>query len=149
MKLGAALVLLSLTGTRLLAGDAAPALTPKMQSIWEREYATGDWGGLRTTLAERGVIFNFTYTADGFGVVSGGLKRGVLYNDILDLGTDIDLEKLVGWKGGHFHVNAFYPHGENGSANYVGDIGGVAASGLGQSGCASRENDRENSSHEA
>jgi porin len=110
-------------GTTLRAGDLAPALTPRLQSLWERNYATGDWGGLRTTLAERGVVFNFTYTADGFGVVSGGLKRGVLYNGLLDLGTDIDLEKLLGWKGGHFHVNAIYPHGENGSANYVGDIG--------------------------
>ena len=105
------------------AGDAVPGRTPEMQSMWEREYATGNWGGLRATLAKRGVLFNFTYAADGFGVVSGGLKRGVLYNGLLDLGTDIDLEKLAGWKGGHFHVNAIYPHGENGSANYVGDIG--------------------------
>lgn len=91
--------------------------------MWEREYATGDWGGLRTSLAARGIIFNFTYAADPIGVVSGGIKRGVLYNGFLDLGTDIDLEKLAGWKGGHFHVNAFHPHGANGSANYVGDIG--------------------------
>jgi porin len=123
MKLAAALLLLSLTGATLLAGDTVPALTPKIQSMWERENATGDWGGLRPKLAERGVIFNFTYTADGFGVVSGGIKRGVLYNGILDLGVDFDLEKLIGWKGGHFHANGFYPHGENGSANYVGDIG--------------------------
>ena len=117
------LVLLSLSGASLRAGDAVPALAPKMQSIWEREYATGDWGGLRTTLADRGVLFNFTYAADPIGVVSGGIKRGAFYNGFLDLGTDIDLEKLIGWKGGHFHVNGFYPHGENGSANYVGDIG--------------------------
>ena len=123
MKLVAALVLLTLSAATLRAGDAVPALTPKIQSMWEREYATGDWGGLRTALADRGVIFNFTYTADPIGVVSGGIKRGVLYNGILDLGTDIDLEKLVGWKGGHFYINGFHPHGENGSANYVGDIG--------------------------
>ena len=123
MRLAAALALLSLSGARLLAGDAVPTLTPKIQSMWEREYATGDWGGLRTALADRGVVFNFTYAADPIGVVSGGIKRGVFYNGFLDLGTDIDLEKLVGWKGGHFHVNGFYPHGENGSANYVGDIG--------------------------
>lgn len=124
MRLATALaLLLSLSGTTLLAGDAVPTLTPKLQSMWELEYATGDWGGLRSTLADRGVIFNFTYAADPIGVVSGGLKRGVFYNGFLDLGTDIDLEKLIGWKGGHFHVNAFYPHGENGSANYVGDIG--------------------------
>ena len=117
------LVLLSPFGAKLRAGDAAPSLLPKMQSLWEQEYATGDWGGLRTQLADRGVVFNFTYAADPIAAVSGGIKRGVFYNGFLDLGTDIDLEKLVGWKGGHFHVNGFYPHGENGSANYVGDIG--------------------------
>jgi porin len=122
-SLAVILVLLSPSGARLRAGDAVPALTPKIQSIWEREYLTGDWGGLRTTLVDRGVIFNFTYAADPIGVVSGGIKRGAFYNGFLDLGTDIDLEKLVGWKGGHVHVNGFYSHGENGSANYVGDIG--------------------------
>jgi porin len=122
-SLAVILVLLSLSGAGLRAGDALPALTPKAQSIWEQEYATGDWGGMRTLLANRGVLFTFTYAADGIGVVSGGINRGVFYNGFLDLGTDIDLEKLVGWKGAHFHVNGFYPHGENGSANYVGDIG--------------------------
>jgi porin len=79
--------------------------------------------GLRKRLEDRGVVFNFTYAADGFAVLSGGIKRGVFYNGILDLGTDIDLEKLAGWKGTHFHINGFYPHGEDGSGNYVGDIG--------------------------
>jgi porin len=122
-SLAIVLVLLSLSNGRLRAGNAAPVLTPKIQSMWEREYATGDWGGLRTAFSDRGVVFNFTYAADPIGIVSGGLKRGVLYNGFLDLGSDIDLEKLVGWKGGHFHANIFHPHGENGSANYVGDIG--------------------------
>ena len=117
------IVLLSLSGAKLRAGESVPALSPGIQSLWEQEYATGDWGGLRPQLAARGVIFNFTYAADPIGVVSGGIKRGVFYNGFLDLGTDIDLEKLVGWKGGHFHVNGFHPHGENGSANYAGDIG--------------------------
>jgi porin len=78
---------------------------------------------LRQRLEDRGIVFNFTYAADAFAVVSGGIQRGVFFNGILDLGTDIDLEKLAGWKGAHFHVNGFYPHGEDGSANYVGDIG--------------------------
>ena len=103
------------------AGDAA--IHPGKPSLWESEHATGDLGGLRTSLSDRGVVFNFTYAADAFGVVSGGIQRGVLYNGLLDLGTDVDLETLVGWTGAHFHLNALYPHGENGSANYVGDIG--------------------------
>ena len=76
----------------LRAADAAP----KTPSVWEREYATGDWSGMRTLLADHGVIFNFTYAADPIAFVSGGIKRGALYNGFLDLGTDIDLEKLAG-----------------------------------------------------
>ena len=117
------LVLLAPFHGDLRAGNDAPVFAQKTESIWEREYATGDWGGLRQQLEKRGVVFNFTYAADPIGVVSGGLQHGVLYNGLLDLGADIDLEKLVGWKGGRFHVNGFYPHGANGSAKYVGDIG--------------------------
>jgi carbohydrate-selective porin OprB len=122
-SLSVLLGLLSLSPEELQASDAVSTLSPKTQSLWQREYATGDWGGQRTLLSDRGVLFNFTYVADALSVVSGGIKRGTFYNGLLDLGTDIDFEKLVGWKGTHFHVNGFYPHGEDGSANYVGDIG--------------------------
>lgn len=52
--------------------------------------------GCASLLADHGVLFTFTYAADGIGVVAGGMKRGVICNGFLDLGTDIDLEKLVG-----------------------------------------------------
>ena len=117
------LALFSVCGADARARDAVPALSAKIRCIWEQDYATGDWGGLRSSLATRGIVFNVTYAADGFGVVGGGIKRGALYNGLLDVGSDVDLEKLIGWKGAHFHVNGLYPHGENGSANYVGDIG--------------------------
>jgi len=123
LSLSVLLGLLSLSPGELPANDDAAALSPATQSIWEQEYATGDWGGRRPLLSDRGVLFNFTYVADVFSVVSGGIKRGTFYNGLLDLGTDIDFEKLVGWKGTRFHVNGFYPHGEDGSGNYVGDIG--------------------------
>ena len=118
-------LLLLCLGAELHAGDmaSASAATVKAPSWWDGDDATGNWGGRRTALADRGVVFNFNYTADGFGVVAGGIKRGVFYNGLLDLGVDLDLEKLLGWKGGHFHVNAIDPHGANGSAKYVGDIG--------------------------
>ena len=98
-------------------------LLAALHSAAAEDFATGDWGGLRTELADHGVIFNFTYVADGFDVVSGGIRRGAFYNGLLDLGTDIDLEKLAGWHGAHFHVNGILPHGVNGSGKYVGDIG--------------------------
>ena len=29
----------------------------------------------------------------------GGLKQGALYTGLLGFGADVDLEKLIGWKG--------------------------------------------------
>lgn len=117
------LALLTSGGARGRAADGASADSPKPSWFRERAYATGDWDGLRPRLADRGVLFNFTYAADVMGVVAGGIRRGAFYNGLLDLGADLDLEPLVRWPGGRVHVNGFYPHGENGSATYAGDLG--------------------------
>lgn len=97
-----------------------------MRPVPGREYLLGDWGGTRSGLAARGIVFNLTYASDVFGVASGGLRRGVFYNGLLDTGLDADLGMAFGWEGTRFHVNALHPHGPNGSARYVGDLGTVS-----------------------
>jgi hypothetical protein len=47
-SLSVLLVLLALSPEELDASDAGATLSPKTQSLCEREYATGDWGGQRT-----------------------------------------------------------------------------------------------------
>lgn len=76
----------------------------------------------REILADWGVQFNATYIAEVFGNVSGGMRRGSIYTGRLDLGTDIDLEKVVGWTGARFHANIFQIHGQGLSRDYVGNL---------------------------
>ncbi|HVY13773.1 MAG TPA: carbohydrate porin [Rhodopila sp.] len=108
------------------AADQAPAEAPK--SIWERDTLTGDWGGLRTELANQGITFSLTETDEVLGNVSGGLRQGAIVEGVTKMGVGFDLEKLLGWKGGSVTVNAYQIHGRGLSANYVGNL--MAASNI-------------------
>lgn len=70
----------------------------------------------------RGITFPFTYTGETLGVISGGRPPGAVYDGLLELGVQIDFEKLAGWKGTSFLVNALYPHGDSITDLYVHDF---------------------------
>ncbi|CAN5404591.1 carbohydrate porin [soil metagenome] len=76
----------------------------------------------REILAYWGVQFNATYIAEVFGNASGGIRRGSIYTGRLDLGTDVDLEKIIGWSGAKIHANMFQIHGQGLSRDYVGNL---------------------------
>lgn len=44
------------------------------------------------------------YTADLAGVAAGGVRRGVRYLDNINVTTDADLDRWVGWRRGKAHV---------------------------------------------
>ncbi|MGE0563418.1 MAG: carbohydrate porin [Pseudolabrys sp.] len=77
------------------------------QSIWQREKLTGDWGGARTALADRGIEIGIAYINETFAVLSGGISRGGTYEGRGDFQIDADLEKLIGWTGGKLHARVF------------------------------------------
>jgi porin len=78
------------------ADEAAPD-APK--GFWDRDTLTGDWGGLRTDLAERGIKVGAAYTAEALGNASGGIRRRAVGNALLQVDVDADLEQAVGWTG--------------------------------------------------
>jgi porin len=85
--------------------DAPAAESPgSSESLWNRESLTGDWGGLRHRLAERGVTLEFVHTADVIGVVSGGLDHGANHLSNFDLMLSAETEPLFGWRGGKLFV---------------------------------------------
>jgi len=65
-------------------------------------YLFGDWGGLRTRLAERGVTLNLGYTGEAAHNFSGGQDKLTRYTDQWVFGATMDLDKLLGWHGGIF-----------------------------------------------
>ena len=84
----------------------------------------GDWGGLRSGWRDRGVDVNAVYTAQGWDVASGGIKRGTAYDDNMELTADIDGEKAFGSPGTHIFL--YVLNNEGGRPNDdVGAIQGV------------------------
>ncbi len=80
------------------------------QGLWAREKLTGDWGGARSALKDRGVEIGLIYIGETLSILRGGLQRGTTYEGRVDLQIDTDLEKLIGWTGGKTQVRAFSIH---------------------------------------
>ena len=76
-----------------------------------RSYLTGDWGGLRSKLAERGVQFEFNITQIYQGVASGGTNRTGRYSGLTDMVLKLDSRKLGLWPGGLLFAKAQVPFG--------------------------------------
>ncbi len=94
----------ALGGAEAQAEDKTPP-TPK--SIWEQETLTGDWGGARTALKDRGIDITLQYIGEFFDVFSGGLYQRPSYEGRAELSIDTNLEKLMGWTGATTHVTVF------------------------------------------
>jgi porin len=76
-----------------------------------------------TKLAERGVEFGLTYIGEVFGNVSGGRRRGVVEDGLLFVSLDVDLGKVMAWRGGRVHADVYETHGASGTTRNVGDLG--------------------------
>ena len=68
-------------------------------------------GLLPNPLQQYGIKFAATYIGETLGNVSGGIKRGAVYEGRLNLAVDVDLQKLVGAEQLTFHANMFQIHG--------------------------------------
>jgi porin len=105
-----------------VAGAASAAEKPK--SIWEQDTLTGDWGGARTALKDRGIDIQLTYINEVLDVLHGGLNRRASYEGRLDLTVETDLGKLIGWDGFITHVTVYNIHGSKDNAAV--NVGSIA-----------------------
>ena len=63
-------------------------------------WMTGDWGGLRTDLLNKGVDVKLGYTGESATSLHGGYQkndRATRYADQWNIGADLNLQKLLGW----------------------------------------------------
>ena len=102
-----------------LAEEAESPNTPP-PGLWDQDTLTGDWGGLRTRLADSGLSIGLIETSELLGNVSGGQRQGFDYMGRTELAVDLDLDKLAGWQGGLVHVNGYQIHGRGLAANNLG-----------------------------
>jgi porin len=114
----------ALTALSLTAAHAAEGPNKAPKSIWEQDTLTGDWGGARTALKDKGIDVNLTYINEVFGVLGGGLNQRSSYEGRFDLSVDTDLQKLIGWNGATTHVTVYQLHNSGHTA--VENVGSIS-----------------------
>ena len=99
--------LISPRSARVSAGAglllALAALVPSTRAD-DRQYLLGDWDGTRTSLAAKGITFDFSNTFDFYSNVSGGAQSSDEHFDRQRFTLDADLEKLWGLSGLKFEA---------------------------------------------
>jgi porin len=85
--------------------------TPPSGTVLNRSTLTGDWGGGRRWLEERGVTVKPRLTQFYQGLTAGEGDHGAEYGGKADLLIDADLDKLGLWKGLSLNVHAEYNFG--------------------------------------
>lgn len=78
----------------------------------------------RTKLAESGFDWSAIYMWNGVSNQSGGAKKGEIGFSVFDVFLNFDFEKMLGWKGGSFHIQ-HHTHGGNDPEVYISDYSGV------------------------
>lgn len=85
------------------------------------ERLLGDLGGLRPALKSYGIKFNLSETSEVLGNLTGGRRRGVIYEGLTDASLRWDLHKAYQWPGVIF-ARAFQIHGRGLTADNLGNL---------------------------
>jgi porin len=62
--------------------------------LWSRSYLTGDWGGLRTDLANKGIQIGIEWNQFVQGIASGGREQTTEYDGTVDYTINLDLMRM-------------------------------------------------------
>jgi len=73
---------------------------------------TGDWGGARTKLAEKGVTLDIDVLQSYQGVLNGGIRGQWKYGGSAQYRLKLDFGKMGLWEGGYFDIQAEHQFGE-------------------------------------
>ena len=111
-----------LSTTAAFAGEDKPDTGVPENSI----ASSLPYDAARASLAAGGLKYGVNYTGEVYDVTSGGLSRGATYNGLIEVYADVDLEKVVGWKGATIHANVYYVHGEGATTKRLGNIFAVS-----------------------
>ncbi|HKW35982.1 MAG TPA: carbohydrate porin [Candidatus Acidoferrum sp.] len=110
----AALALSLASITPAWAQNALPENQPAPSvDLLSRNYLLGDWGGERTALAEKGIVFDFFYIADLEANPSGGLEQTRAGWPRVRGTIDINFDRIISWQGFSFHATGLWQSGVN------------------------------------
>jgi porin len=88
---------------------------------FREKYLFGDWLGARSALVDRGITPLVLFIIDPFVNATGGRRRGFSEYDLLAVDLLLDTDKLLGWRGGEFHIGFANNSGTSLSQKYVGN----------------------------
>jgi porin len=109
------------TGKQEAPAAAAPA-ADEPPSIADSIPALAGAAAFKKQLKDKGITVQLNYIGEILGNISGGVRRGSVYDGRLEAVFEADMEKVAGWTGGTFHTNIFWIHGDGLSRDYVGNL---------------------------
>src|SRR5215813_6514144 len=83
---------------------------PDESDFWTRKNLLGDLGGLRSAMAPYGLALGIVENSEVLSNVTGGTKRGVIYEGVTDLNLGFDMRPYFHWRG-VFFARAYQIHG--------------------------------------
>jgi porin len=109
LTLATAAIALTPVAASAQVSQTAPQPTPAktgdtQQQLEQPEGLTGDWGGLRTRLRDRGIDISLGIISEVAANVSGGARHDVTQVSGFALGAALDTGKLFGLQGGTFQA---------------------------------------------
>lgn len=87
---------------------------------WNESTLSGDWGGTRASLCDKGIVVELTHKSDLLANTSGGAARGAVVLMNSEAAVSFDLGKLAGWEGASAFVQYHVQHGNKSINDYVG-----------------------------
>ena len=110
----------------VILSNPPPALAAEeTRPDWNTGTLTGDWGGKRSELYDKGVDWKFAHKSDFLANTSGGIKRGANWMGYTEAGVGLDLEKLLGWSSTTAHIHYHSELGTQFNTKYVGSFIGM------------------------
>ncbi|MFZ2302113.1 MAG: carbohydrate porin [Gallionella sp.] len=118
---------LLLSGIAFAEEEKAPDDEEKAPD-WSVETLTGNWGGARSNLYEKGVTVELTHKSDFLENSSGGLQRGSVWLANSEIALNMDMDKMAGWGATTIFIQYHVQHGDQAkdfNGTYVGSFAGV------------------------
>jgi porin len=97
------------------------------EGLFERDRLTGGWGGVRKQLEDAGISFGVNDTAETLSNPTGGIRQLTIYQGLLDVSLNVDLEKLAKWPDATFYIDGYWISGRGLSRNAVGNLLAVSS----------------------
>ena len=107
-------------GALILGPTSRPVAA--QHGLFERETLTGDWGGVRKQWQDAGVELGANDIAETLSNPTGGIRQLTIYQGLVAISLNLDLEKIANWPGGSFYTDAYQISGRGLSRNAIGNL---------------------------